>query len=49
MTISDYANLTGLSQATVGRELRKLYHDLSLCLEVKGRGSHRVYVLKKKE
>ena len=49
MTISDYADLTGLSQTTAGRELRKLYHDPSSGLDVKGRGSHRVYVLKKEE
>ncbi|MFR3186605.1 MAG: hypothetical protein ACLTOV_00085 [Phocaeicola sp.] len=37
MTISDYADLTGLSQTTAGRELRKLYHDPSSGLDVKGR------------
>ena len=49
MTISDYADLTGLSQTTAGRELRKFYHDSNSGLDVKGRGSHRVYVLKREE
>ena len=47
LTVSEYAALTGLSKTTAGRELRKFCETPGTGIDFKGRGSHKVYVLKK--
>lgn len=47
MRVSDYAELTGLSLSSAQRELRLARELDHSGLAAKGRGSHRVYVLRK--
>lgn len=47
MTVSDYANITGLSYSTAQRELKQAWQNPDYGITVKGSGSHRVYVLMK--
>lgn len=46
MTIKDYAELTGLSYSTAQRELRANWNNPNYGIDIAGRGSHRVYVLR---
>lgn len=46
MHVGDYAALTGLSYTSAQRELRELDHFQYSGITSKGRGSHRVYVLR---
>ena len=47
MHVSDYASLTDLSRTSAQRELRELAHIEQSGITCEGRGSHRVYVLRK--
>ena len=47
MRVSDYADITGLSQSSAQRELRELIKFPDYGITCRGRGSHRVYVLRK--
>ena len=47
MRVSDYAAITGLSQSSAQRELRDLIQFPDYGITCRGRGSHRVYVLRK--
>ncbi|MBQ8937523.1 MAG: DNA-binding protein, partial [Bacteroidaceae bacterium] len=49
MHVSDYAKLTGLSRTSAQRELRELATYQYSGITIEGRGSHRVYVLRKQE
>ena len=49
MHVSDYAKLTGLSRTSAQRELRELATYQYSGIAIEGRGSHRVYVLRKQE
>jgi predicted histone-like DNA-binding protein len=47
MHVGDYAELTGLSYSSAQRELRELVQYQYSGITFEGRGSHRVYVLRK--
>lgn len=47
LTVWSYAGMTGLSQPIAGRELRTFYTEG--LLGIKGRGTHRVYILPQPE
>ena len=49
MHIDDYVRLTGLSRTSAQRELRELATYQYSGITIEGRGSHRVYVLRKQE
>lgn len=49
MHIDDYVRLTGLSRSSAQRELRELATYQYSGITIEGRGSHRVYVLRKQE
>lgn len=49
MHIDDYVRLTGLSRTSAQRELRELAAYQYSGITIEGRGSHRVYVLRKQE
>ena len=49
MHIDDYVRLTGLSRSSAQRELRELATYQYSGIAIEGRGSHRVYVLRKQE
>lgn len=49
MHVGDYAELTGLSYSSAQRELRELDKFEFSGIKAKGSGSHRVYVLSRKE
>lgn len=49
MHVGDYAELTGLSYSSAQRELKELARFQHSGITIEGRGSHRVYVLRKEE
>ena len=49
MTIQDYADITGLSYSSAQRELRASWQNPDYGITIMGRGSHRVYILRKKD
>ena len=48
LTVLGYAYLTGLSRTTAGRELRRWHETEGSGIDIKGFGSHRVYVRERK-
>lgn len=47
MTIQDYADITGLSYSAAQRELKASWQNPDYGITIMGRGSHRVYILRK--
>lgn len=46
LTVAVYAELTGLSRTTAGKELKEWYKTPGSGIGIEGRGSHRIYVKK---
>lgn len=49
LTVSEYAELTGLSRTAASDELRRWGHETGSGIGIQGRGSHRIYVLDRQE
>lgn len=47
LTVPEYTALTGLSRTAASEELRRWGNEANSGIDTKGRGSHRIYVLKK--
>lgn len=47
MTLADYCRLTGLLKSSASRELKEWLAQPETCLDYKGRGTHKIYILRK--
>lgn len=47
MTLADYCRLTGLLKTSASRELRKWIAQTESGIDCKGRGTHKIYILRK--